>query len=164
MDYMYAPWRKKYFSSKSSHCVFCEIIKDKSKDEQNLVLFRDTHCFGVMNLYPYSPGHFMIIPLKHKACIADLDAKTWHQMSLHVRSGVKLLKEHFGASGVNIGMNLGNAAGAGIAEHVHYHLVPRNPKDTNFITTIAKTRVNGIDFKEIYEDIKSAIPKYLEKK
>ncbi len=159
MDYLYAPWRYSYFTKQTCDCVFCHMSK-ANKDEENMILFRDSKCFGVMNLYPYSPGHFMIIPYIHEDSIESLDEKTWLQMSLHVKSGVKLLKEHFGANGVNIGMNLGHCAGAGIAEHVHFHLVPRHKKDTNFITTIGDTRINGIDFKEIYDRLKSAVPKY----
>lgn len=164
MEYLNAPWRSAYFTSRPSSCVFCDIAKDESKDEENMVLFRDTKCFGVMNLFPYTPGHFMIIPFAHENAIENLDIKTWEQMSLHVRDGVRLLKEHLGASGVNIGMNLGEAGGAGIAKHVHYHLVPRKQRDTNFITTIGDSRVNGIDFREIYEDIKSVVPKYFKLK
>ncbi len=159
MDYLYAPWRYSYFTKKSCSCVFCEMIK-MDKDEENMILFRDSKCFGVMNLYPYSPGHFMIIPNEHKDNIENLDEQTWLQMSSHVKNGVKLLKEHFKANGVNIGMNLGHEGGAGIAEHVHFHLVPRHKKDTNFITTISNTRVNGIDFKEIYDKLKQAVPQY----
>ncbi len=160
MDNLYAPWRRAYFSQKSEGCVFCNIIKNVKDDEENMVIFRDTHCFGVMNRYPYSPGHFMIIPLKHTDSIEDLDSKTWQQISLHVKNGVAMLKEHFKVSGVNIGMNLGKIAGAGIAEHVHYHLVPRYPRDTNFITTIGDTRVNGVEFEKMYKDIKSIAHKY----
>ncbi len=162
MDYIYAPWRSAYFTSKPDGCVFCNIVKNSDKDEENLVLFRDSLCFGVLNLYPYSPGHFMIIPYEHKSAIEELDAKIWTQMSLHVQSGVRLLKEVFKADGVNIGMNLGRDSGGGIKEHVHYHLVPRRRGDANFITSIANTRVNGIDFKKIYDSFKKHVPSYFE--
>lgn len=162
MEHIYSPWRSAYFTDKPDGCVFCNIVENQQDDEQNMVLFRDTHCFGVMNLYPYMPGHFMVIPLVHTDAVEELDDKTWLQMSRHVKSGIKLLKEEFKAHGVNIGMNLGAAGGAGIAEHVHYHLVPRWPRDTNFITTIGDTRVNGHEFRGIYEKLKSAIPKYFD--
>ncbi len=159
MQYLYAPWRHTYFTTNPCECVFCQMIKDR-EDEKNMILFKDSKCYGVMNLFPYSPGHFMIVPYAHEDNIESLDEQTWLQMSLHVRSGVKLLKEHFKASGVNIGMNLGVDGGAGIAKHVHYHLVPRRNADANFITTIANCRVNGIDFEHIYQSIKSVVPKY----
>lgn len=161
MDYLNAPWRSEYFSQKIDGCVFCHIVNNKNEDEALKVLFRDKNCFGVMNKYPYSPGHFMIIPNVHTNAIETLDSETWQEISLHVRNGVRLLKEHMNAPGVNIGMNLGVCGGAGIAEHVHYHLVPRWSRDTNFITTIGDTRVNGVDFDVIYKKIKEAIPHYL---
>lgn len=160
MEYLYAPWRIAYFSKKPKECVFCHMAKEKKNDNENLVIFRDSLCFGVMNLYPYTPGHFMVIPYAHEDGIEKLDMEVWQQMSYQVQNGVRMLKEHFKVEGVNIGMNLGEIGGAGIAEHVHYHLVPRHKRDTNFITTIADMRVNGIDFAKIYRDIREVAPKY----
>lgn len=96
----------------------------------------------------------MVIPYKHIDNIENLDDEIWTEMSKFVKKGVEVLKKYIGASGVNIGMNLGSAAGAGIAQHVHYHLVPRWSGDTNFITTIGCVRVNGVPFGDIYEKIK----------
>jgi len=107
-----------------------------------------------MNLFPYSPGAFMVIPYKHIDNIENLELEIWQEMSFYVRLGVRVLKEQIGATGVNIGMNLGETAGAGIAGHVHYHLVPRWRGDTNFITTIGCVRVNGVPFSDLYEKIK----------
>lgn len=160
MDYLYAPWRSEYFSQKIDGCVFCHIVENEDKDEELGVLFRDKNSFGVMNKYPYMPGHFMIIPNIHVQAIEELDDETWQEISLHVRDGVKLLKEEMRAPGVNIGMNLGKCGGAGIAEHVHYHLVPRWERDTNFITTIGNARINGVDFEKIYKRITKAVPDY----
>jgi diadenosine tetraphosphate (Ap4A) HIT family hydrolase len=114
-----------------------------------------------MNKYPYTPGHFMIIPHTHTDSLEALDPKVWMRMSTLAQQSVRMLKEGFGAEGVNMGMNLGSAAGAGIAEHIHLHLVPRFSRDTNFITTIAETRVYSIDFHKIYEKLKALVPKYL---
>jgi len=114
-----------------------------------------------MNKFPYTPGHFMIIPHTHTDKLEELDTKTWLHMSELAQRSVKLLKEGFGAQGVNIGMNLGKAGGAGIAEHIHMHLVPRWERDTNFITSIGDTRVYSSDFEKIYKKIKSLIPKYI---
>ena len=162
MDQIYAPWRSAYFTRKVEGCVFCNIVKHTKEDEALGVLFRDTRCFAVMNRYPYTPGHFMIIPNHHTDAIETLDEETWIQMSKHVKSGVKMLKDSYGALGVNIGMNLGEDAGAGIAEHVHYHLVPRWGRDTNFITSIGGARVYGIEFEKIYRDLQALIPDYFE--
>ena len=155
MQHLCAPWRSEYFSAKKDSCVFCDVV-NSDDDDKNGVLFRAKHCFGIMNLYPYSPGHFMIIPNQHTDKIEELDEQTWFEMSKFVRLGVEILKKELYANGVNIGMNLGKAAGAGIAEHVHYHLVPRWSGDTNFITTISDVRVNGTPFYPLFEKLKKA--------
>ena len=104
----------------------------------------------------------MIIPYDHVDAIEELDEAVWQQMSAHARSGVRMLKEVLGVKGVNIGMNLGECAGAGIAEHVHLHLVPRWQRDTNFITTIGEVRVYGVPFEGVYERLKSASLDYFQ--
>lgn len=160
MKYLYSPWRDSYFKQKRDGCIFCNILNDKNNDKNNYILFRDIYCYGIMNLFPYNPGHFMIIPNQHINNIENLDQEIWLQMSLHVRNGVKMLKEALDVNGVNIGMNLGDEAGAGISEHIHIHLVPRWTKDTNFITTISKTRVISSDIEIFYNKIKKLVPKY----
>jgi len=159
---LYAPWRDEYVThDKIEGCVFCHISKQVDEDEKLHVLYRDEHCFMVMNKYPYTPGHFMIIPNMHTDKLEELPSETWLHMSALAQKSVRLLKEGFGAKGVNIGMNLGAPAGAGIAEHIHMHLVPRWERDTNFITSIAQTRVYSTDFEKIYHKIKNLIPKYI---
>jgi diadenosine tetraphosphate (Ap4A) HIT family hydrolase len=161
-DILYAPWRDEYVTNqKIDGCVFCHISLHVEQDEELHVLYRDEFCFIIMNKYPYTPGHFMIIPHTHTDKLEELDSKVWLHMSALAQKGVKLLKEGFGAQGVNIGMNLGKAGGAGIAEHIHMHLVPRWERDTNFITSITQTRVYSSDFEKIYKKIKSLIPKYI---
>lgn len=151
MQYLYAPWREKYFTQKQEHCPFC--LSSSANDARLGVIFRAKFCFGIMNLYPYSPGHFMIVPYIHEENIEKLDLEIWQEMNFFVREGVRVLKNQFGAKGVNIGMNLGKQAGAGIAKHCHYHLVPRWSGDTNFITTIANTRVCGKNLQKLYEEL-----------
>ena len=107
-----------------------------------------------MNRYPYTLGEFMVIPYEHIDNIESLDTQIWLEMSQIVQIGVDVLKRVLNANGVNIGMNLGAAAGAGIAEHIHYHLVPRWERDTNFITTIGYTRVHGVPFMEQFKSLK----------
>ncbi len=159
---LYAPWRDEYVTNdKIEGCVFCHIASHAAKDEKLHVLYRDEHCFMVMNKYPYTPGHFMIIPNQHTDKLEELPNEVWLHMSALAQQGVRLLKEGFGARGVNIGMNLGSAAGAGIAEHIHMHLVPRWERDTNFITSIGQTRVYSTDFEKIYQKIKALIPEYV---
>ncbi len=160
-DILYAPWRSDYVSGERIEgCVFCHISTHKQDDTSLHVLYRDEYCFVVMNRYPYTPGHFMIIPHLHTDKLEELDSKIWLHMSDLAQRSVRLFKESFGAHGVNIGINLGRAGGAGIAEHIHLHIVPRFNSDTNFITSIGQTRVYSTDFEKIYEKILSYIPKY----
>jgi len=160
-DILYAPWRDEYVTNQNIQgCVFCYI---STHDEENLhILYKDEHCFMVMNKYPYTPGHFMIIPHFHTDKLEELDSDVWLHISALAQKGVRLLKEGMNAQGVNIGMNLGKAAGAGIAEHIHLHLVPRWQRDTNFITSIGETRVYSTDFEKIYAKMKSLVPEYIE--
>ncbi|QOP43294.1 HIT domain-containing protein [Sulfurimonas sediminis] len=161
-DILYAPWRDEYVTQeKIKGCVFCHISTHPQEDASLHVLYRNEYCFMVMNKYPYTPGHFMIIPHMHTDRLEELPSEVWLNMSKLAQQSVKLLKEGLGANGVNIGMNLGKAAGAGIAEHIHMHLVPRWERDTNFITAVAHTRVYSTDFEKIYKKIKSFIPKYI---
>ncbi|QKF73668.1 histidine triad nucleotide-binding protein, Fhit branch [Aliarcobacter faecis] len=160
MEHIYAPWRYSYVSEKKlDECVFCHISKNRD-NEKYQVLFSDEFCYVVMNKYPYSPGHFMVVPHFHTSNIEDLEEEIWQRVSKRVRQAVKLLKETMPCEGVNIGMNLGKAAGAGIEQHVHYHLVPRWIGDTNFITTIGETRVYPTSFEEIFLKLKNNIEKY----
>jgi len=160
MNRLYAPWRTQYVTSNNSKidgCVFCHIVNnDTKKDDEELgVLHREKDFFIVMNKYPYSPAHFMIIPNHHTSNLEDLDSEIFARMSIYAQKGVKLLKDVMNATGVNIGMNLGSSAGAGIADHLHLHLVPRWGGDTNFITTIGETRVYSSDMNEIYKKLKA---------
>ncbi len=162
-DILYAPWRNEYVAGqKIEGCVFCHISSNAKDDASLHVLYRDEHCFIVMNKYPYTPGHFMIIPHMHTDKLEALSSETWLHVSDLAQKSVRLLKEGFGAHGVNIGMNLGETAGAGIAEHIHLHVVPRWQRDTNFITSIGNTRVYSTDFEKIYKRIKELVPKYIE--
>lgn len=160
MEHLYAPWRYSYVSEeKIEGCVFCHISKNID-DEKMQVLFSDESCYVVMNKFPYSPGHMMVVPFFHTSNIEDLQDDVWMQMSKRVQQGVKLLKEVMPCEGVNIGMNLGRAAGAGIEQHVHYHMLPRWNGDTNFISTLGGTRVYPASFDEIFKKLKDNASKY----
>ena len=161
MDRLYAPWRTEYLTGeKIQGCVFCHIAENPDKDDELQVLYRDKDCFVVMNKYPYTPGHFMIIPNHHTDKLEELDSEVWIRMNLLAQKGVALLKDVLNAKGVNLGMNLGASAGAGIAEHIHLHLVPRWDRDTNFITTIGDARVYGTDFDKTFEKLKQKASEY----
>ncbi len=160
MEHLYAPWRYEYVSEeKIEGCIFCHISKNLN-DEKLQILFHDEYCYVVMNKFPYSPGHMMVIPHFHTDKIEDLNDDVWIQISIRVRQGVMLLKDVMSCEGVNIGMNLGKAAGAGIEQHVHYHMLPRWLGDTNFITSIAGSRVYPANFEDIYTKLKRNSLKY----
>lgn len=162
-EILYAPWRTEYIADrKNQGCVFCHISRHAEEDTSLHVLYRDEHCYIVMNRYPYTPGHFMIIPHCHTDRLEALDPEVWLRISMLAQQGVRMLKEGFGAQGVNIGMNLGGAGGAGIAEHIHMHLVPRWERDTNFISAIAETRVYSTDFEKIYRKMLDLVPKFIQ--
>ncbi|PIF04260.1 MAG: HIT family hydrolase [Arcobacter sp.] len=163
MERLYAPWRTQYVTKnekKIEGCVFCHAVQVLDNDISLGILHREKDFFIVMNKYPYSPGHFMIIPNLHTANLEDLDPQTFAKMSMFAQKGVKMLKEVLNAQGVNIGMNLGKAGGAGIAEHIHLHLVPRWSGDTNFISTIGDTRVYSTDMEKIYKKLKNVAADY----
>ncbi|RXJ83793.1 HIT family protein [Arcobacter cloacae] len=160
MEHLYAPWRYSYVSEeKIEGCIFCHIANNL-EDEKLQVLFYDEYCYVVMNKFPYSPGHIMVIPFFHTSNIEELEEKVWQRVSKRVRQAVALLKQVMPCEGVNIGMNLGRASGAGIEQHVHYHILPRWIGDTNFITAIGQTRVYPADFHEIFSKLKNNSSKY----
>jgi diadenosine tetraphosphate (Ap4A) HIT family hydrolase len=154
VERLYAPWRFDYVTEeKIEGCVFCHIHQNPQDDKKLGVVFRDKNCYVVMNKYPYSPGHMMVIPNFHTDKIEELEDEVWLEISLRVKQATKMVKDVLNAEGVNLGMNLSKAAGAGIAEHVHYHVVPRWLGDTNFITTVGNTRVYPVDFAKLYEKL-----------
>lgn len=163
MDRLYAPWRTEYVTNQDDRiegCVFCHIANNIDKDEELGVLHRQEDFFIVMNKYPYSPGHFMIIPNFHTDKLEELESEIWMKMNICAQQGVKLLKDVLNAQGVNMGMNLGKVGGAGIAEHIHLHLVPRWLGDTNFITSVGDTRIYSTNFDKIYERLKEKSSEY----
>ena len=145
MQRLWSPWRSKYIASgvdaQAEGCVFCGIAADPDADASNFVLHRGEHAFVVLNLYPYITGHLMVVPYLHTS---ELDAVakeiTDELMDLTKRSQT-VLREVYSPSGFNLGMNLGTAEGAGIADHLHIHLLPRCIGDTNFMTSVGETRV-----------------------
>ena len=161
MQYLYAPWRDDYIKKDTkSACVFCDILDNPQKDEENGVLYRASNYYIVMNRYPYTPGHFMVIPNKHLQTLDMVDPDLWIDMSKAVQKSSAILQQCLNPAGINLGMNIGDAAGAGISEHLHYHIVPRWQKDSNFITTIGQTRVYSTDFITIYKKLQKGFEKF----
>ncbi len=163
MDILYAPWREAYFGKKPNECVFCGIAGDSTNDAQNRVIYRDSNLFIVMNKFPYTPGHILIVPHTHADSPENLPRDIWLSLFSKAQDSMQILYD-YGASGINMGMNIKQSGGAGIPEHLHLHLLPRWNGDTNFITSIANTRSYGIDFDKVYEQFAEMAQKYLRKK
>ena len=146
MERLWSPWRSEYIAgssadSQSGGCVFCEIQRDHSNDEKNFILHRAEHNFVVLNIHPYIPGHLLVVPYRH---IGELDATprdTTNEMMDLTKRSQTALREAYKPAGYNIGINLGAAAGAGIVDHVHVHILPRWVGDSNFMSTVGETRV-----------------------
>ncbi|MEN6445485.1 MAG: HIT domain-containing protein [Candidatus Cloacimonas sp.] len=139
--YLYSPWRLDYIlGDKMDDCVLCR-FQNPDNDKDNLIVYRANACYVMLNRYPYNNGHLMIIPYQHSASITDLELDTWLEMCSLVRDTEQILLRVYHCDGINIGINLGCAAGAGIAEHLHIHLVPRWQGDSNFMTIIGGERV-----------------------
>jgi ATP adenylyltransferase len=143
-----AAWRESYVSSAfagafdndAASCVFCELA-DEPVDESTGVLRRSVFCFVVLNAFPYGSGHLLVVPYRHVASPEELSDEEYLDFSLTLRDTVGALKATYGPDGMNVGMNIGSAAGAGIPKHLHAHALPRWDGDTNFMTTIGETRV-----------------------
>ncbi|PKN72491.1 MAG: HIT family hydrolase [Candidatus Cloacimonetes bacterium HGW-Cloacimonetes-3] len=157
--YLYSPWRMDYIlGEKADDCVMCR-YQQLGSDEENLILHRAEFCYVMLNRYPYNNGHLMIIPYVHISCLSDLDLDTWIEMSHMIRSTERILREQYKCDGINIGLNLGCAAGAGIADHLHVHLVPRWAGDSNFMSVICGERVIPESFESAYSRLRPEFAK-----
>jgi ATP adenylyltransferase len=157
MKQVWAPWRMEYISGKRRKtCFLCEIGRE-NRDEENLVLLRGTHCFIVMNLYPYTNGHLLVAPLRHLADFSGLNDEARLEMLKFCEKGMEALKKAHKAQGFNVGLNLGKAAGAGLEDHLHWHIVPRWVGDTNFMPVLGEVKVISQHLKDTYNTLKSVL-------
>jgi len=156
MEQIWAPWRIRYIETAKAEvkgCILCDKPKE-SKDEANYILYRGKHNFVMLNGYPYNPGHLMVAPYRHVDGLDKLPREELHEHFEIVSRGVEVLKKVFGPGGFNIGMNLGRVAGAGIDSHIHTHIVPRWPGDTNFMPVVADVRVMPEALADTYNKLK----------
>jgi ATP adenylyltransferase len=160
MDHLWSPWRYQYVQKERTggECVFCRAAASE-RDQDNLVVYRGRNNFVMLNLYPYSTGHLMVVPYQHVDNLPDASRETLEEMILLVRDAEQHLGAVYRAPGFNFGMNLGESAGAGIAEHIHMHVLPRWPGDTNFMTTIGETRVLPEDLTTTWRKLSAAFAK-----
>jgi ATP adenylyltransferase len=157
MDNLYAPWRGVYVTGeKEEGCVFCAKF-GRDKDREDLILHRGKHCAVVMNLYPYNNGHLMVLPLRHVANLDELSSEEAEEFHRLTKAMITILRKVIAPQGFNIGINMGSAAGAGIAAHLHQHIVPRWVGDTNFMPVIAESKVISETLLTGYDRLKQAI-------
>jgi ATP adenylyltransferase len=160
MDHLWSPWRYQYVQKEktSAGCVFCQAATAE-RDEENLVVHRARKNYIILNLYPYSTGHLMVVPYEHVDLLQYASQETLEEMILLTQRAQIHLGEIYRPPGFNLGMNLGESAGAGIAEHIHMHVLPRWPGDTNFMTTVAETRVLPEDLLSTWRKLRDAFAK-----
>jgi ATP adenylyltransferase len=141
MDRIWSPWRHSYVtrSDEPTDCVFC--VARSIEDGRQLVVYEGTLAFVILNKFPYNAGHLMVVPQRHAATLALLTGDELNEMALLTQLSERVLTEVFNPQGINVGMNLGRPAGAGIVDHLHIHLVPRWNGDTNFMTVVGEVRV-----------------------
>ncbi|MGA9528248.1 MAG: HIT domain-containing protein [Terriglobales bacterium] len=157
MDYLWTPWRYAYVSGAdhAAACIFCEALKQS--DEQARIVHRGTHCFIILNTYPYTNGHVMIVPYAHLDELHKLPpAAAAEMMALTQRMEV-VLRSLYRPDGLNLGMNIGKAAGAGVAGHIHMHILPRWVADANFASVIGETRVLPETLEATWQRIRQAL-------
>jgi ATP adenylyltransferase len=159
MTHLWTPWRMPYLrgeTRKPDHCVFCH--KVTADDKPELVVHRSEHVYVTLNLYPYNNGHLLVVPYNHVADIVELDAATLADLMQTAQDGVRALRAIYNPEAFNIGLNVGQAAGAGIAEHLHLHVVPRWNADSNYMTVLGGTRVIPDLLEDTYKQLKAAWP------
>jgi ATP adenylyltransferase len=155
MKKLWAPWRMKYIKGMSNPdegCIFCTKPK-QSDDKNNLILFRGKSSFIILNAFPYSNGHLLIVPFMHTSDLDMLDESVSAELWKHIVLCKNVLKKAYNPDGFNIGINLGRPAGAGIDQHVHIHVVPRWSGDTNFMPVLGETRVISEGLGDTYDSL-----------
>ena len=156
MDYLWSPWRYRYVSAESPEtCLFCGKAAE-NKDVENLVVHRDRRNFVILNRYPYTSGHLMIAPYEHVATLQQTPEDTLVEMISLARRAEGLLGQIYRAEGFNVGLNIGKAAGAGVAGHLHMHVLPRWGGDANFMTVVGETRILPEDLQDTYRKLAEA--------
>jgi ATP adenylyltransferase len=150
MNKLWSPWRSQYIDSflnkdKNAECIFCEMSNGQIEDFENLLVEKGKLTFTVLNLYPYNNGHLMIVPYAHKEDFNQLSVEENLEIMENLQKAMKALKMTIGPEGFNIGANFGKVSGAGIAEHIHFHIVPRWNGDTNFMPVLGDVKVISQD-------------------
>ncbi|HEU4386616.1 MAG TPA: HIT domain-containing protein [Blastocatellia bacterium] len=162
MEHIWSPWRFRYITTAGGEpgCVFCRVQEEQAglaigeQDRKNLIVFRGSLNFVILNLFPYTSGHLMIVPYVHTASLEGVDQPTTNELMQLAKKAVAAIQTEYRPEGFNIGFNLGRAAGAGIADHLHMHIVPRWTGDANFVSVIGETRVLPEELTATYDRLK----------
>jgi ATP adenylyltransferase len=162
VERLWSPWRNEYIANTSpgppqTSCIFCEAQKNPADDSKNLILHRGLHNFVILNKYPYISGHLMIAPYSHLGQLVSAPKDVTDEMMDLVKRSQNALIDVYKPEGFNVGMNLGHVAGAGIADHIHMHILPRWGGDTNFMSTVGETRVLPEDLTLTYQKLSGKI-------
>ena len=157
MDYLWTPWRYAYVSGadRTSACIFCEA--PRQTDEQARIVLRGTHCYVILNTYPYTNGHVMIVPYAHLDELQKLPTDAANEMTALSQRLEGVLRNLYRPDGINLGMNIGKAAGAGVVGHIHMHILPRWVADANFISVVGETRVLPEALEVTWQRIRQAL-------
>ncbi len=160
METLWAPWRIQYIKQpKPPGCIFCEKPAENT-DKENFILYRGEHCFVIMNFYPYNNGHLMVVPFRHTSDISELTSEECLELMELLALCKQALTQTMLPHAFNIGMNLGEIAGAGVKDHLHFHIVPRWSGDTNFMPILGHTKVVSEGLTETWEKLKEQFDKY----
>jgi len=158
MDFLWTPWRYAYIvsSNKSLACPFCEAFQ-RTDDRNTGVVYRGQHCFIIVNTFPYTSGHVMIVPNQHLDELIKLPRETAQEMMALAQRMEGVLREVYQPDGINMGINIGKAAGAGVAGHIHMHVLPRWVADSNFMTVVGETRMLPESLETTYDRLKAKL-------
>ena len=154
MDHLWTPWRFHYLSSsrQEANCIFC-LLSSEDDNRQSFILLRQEHTFLVLNRFPYTTGHLMVVPHRHVATLTDTSAPELSEIMTLARQCEEVLREVYQPDGFNMGFNVGKSAGAGVAGHLHLHIVPRWEGDANFVSVIGQSRVIPEDLETTYDKL-----------
>ena len=154
MNHIWSPWRMEYIEhSKVDGCIFC-MAQEKEDSAENLIAFRGERVYVILNRYPYTSGHLMVVPFEHTANLEELDPQTRAEMMELTTRCITVLRKIYHPQAFNMGANIGESAGAGVKSHVHFHIVPRWQGDTNFMTILGETRVLPESLERTYQRVK----------
>jgi ATP adenylyltransferase len=160
MDYLWTPWRYQYMKQAAGgvqpDCIFCDAAA-RTDDSETLIVHRGEKAFIILNRYPYTSGHVMIVPYAHVADLSAVDPEALSEMMRLAQRVETIYRDTYKPDGMNLGMNLGRAAGAGVAGHLHLHVLPRWIGDSNFMTVTGETRVHPEDLSTTYQRLRTAL-------